>query len=99
MVNLWNRNISITPTAGKAAPNNSGRCVIQAPTSKPPLLPPAIANFAGRDQPKIVEQVSCLFWVGKIHPCPISNHFKPLLTFRLTASARRLQAKLLLDRA
>ena len=25
MVNLWKRNISSTPTAGSAAPNNSGR--------------------------------------------------------------------------
>ena len=37
--------MSITPTAGSAAPNRSGRCVIAAPTSRPPLLPPPIASF------------------------------------------------------
>ena len=44
MVNLWKRSISITPTAGSTAANNSGRCVRQAPTNSPPLLPPEIAN-------------------------------------------------------
>ena len=39
--------MSITPTAGRQAPNSSGRCVMQAPTSRPPLLPPWIASFAG----------------------------------------------------
>ncbi len=37
--------MSSTPTAGSAAPNRSGRCVRQAATSRPPLLPPAIASF------------------------------------------------------
>jgi hypothetical protein len=37
----------MTPTAGRHAPNNSGRCVITAPTSKPPLEPPWIASFFG----------------------------------------------------
>ena len=32
-----------TPTCGMATRNKSGRCVIQAPTSKPPLEPPTIA--------------------------------------------------------
>ena len=36
--------MSMTPTAGSAAPNSSGRCVIAAPTSRPPLLPPEIAS-------------------------------------------------------
>ena len=45
MVNLWNRSMSITPTAGKAAPNSSGRCVIAAPTSSPPFDPPAMAKL------------------------------------------------------
>ena len=40
MVNLWKRSMSITPTAGSAAPKRSGRCVMHAPTSRPPLLPP-----------------------------------------------------------
>jgi len=30
MVNLWKRNMSITPTAGRAAPNKSGRWMRQA---------------------------------------------------------------------
>ena len=37
--------MSITPTAGSAAPKRSGRCVIAAPTSRPPLLPPPIASL------------------------------------------------------
>src|ERR1051325_8243123 len=37
--------MSITPTAGNAAPNRSGRCVNAAPTNNPPLLPPPIASF------------------------------------------------------
>ncbi len=37
--------MSITPTAGSAAPNSSGRWFSTAPTSRPPLLPPAIASF------------------------------------------------------
>src|SRR5215510_9400833 len=45
MVNFWNRNISITPTSGTAAPKRSGRCVKHAPTSKPPLLAPLIASL------------------------------------------------------
>ena len=48
MVNLWKRSMSITPTAGRQAPNRSGRCVRQAPTSSPPLLPPSIASRCGR---------------------------------------------------
>ena len=47
MVNLWKRSMSITPTAGRAAPNSSGRWVMQAPTSSPPLLPPWIASSRG----------------------------------------------------
>ena len=37
--------MSSTPTVGNAAPNNSGRCVSAAPTSKPPLLRPLIASL------------------------------------------------------
>ena len=37
--------MSITPTAGIAAPNRSGRWFSTAPTSSPPLLPPKIASF------------------------------------------------------
>ncbi len=37
--------MSITPTAGSVAPNRSGRCVRQAPTSSPPLDRPEIASF------------------------------------------------------
>ena len=51
MVNLWKRSISITPTAGRAAPNSSGRWVRQAPTSSPPFEPPWIASLAGRGDP------------------------------------------------
>ena len=36
--------MSSTPTAGIAAATRSGRCVITAPTSRPPLLRPWIAN-------------------------------------------------------
>ncbi len=39
--------MSITPTAGRHAPNRSGRCVMHAPTSRPPLLPPWMASFSG----------------------------------------------------
>ena len=39
--------MSSTPTAGSAAPKSSGRCVMHAPTSSPPLLPPWIASFRG----------------------------------------------------
>ena len=38
--------MSCTPTAGKHTRYKSGRCVIQAPTNKPPLLRPLIANLA-----------------------------------------------------
>ena len=37
--------MSITPTAGSAAPKSSGRWVMQAPTSRPPFDPPAIASL------------------------------------------------------
>ena len=47
-VNLWKRSMSITPTAGRQAPNRSGRWVITAPTSRPPLLPPWMASLSGR---------------------------------------------------
>ena len=40
--------MSITPTAGRQAPNRSGRCVRHAPTSSPPLLPPWIASLSFR---------------------------------------------------
>jgi hypothetical protein len=46
MVNLWKRGISITPTWGIAATNNSGCCVIAAPISRPPLPPPLMASLA-----------------------------------------------------
>ena len=39
--------MSITPTAGRHAPKRSGRWVMHAPTSRPPLLPPAMASRAG----------------------------------------------------
>ena len=39
--------MSITPTAGSAAPKSSGRWVMQAPTSRPPFEPPAIASLGG----------------------------------------------------
>src|SRR5215471_18358816 len=67
MVNFWKRSMSMTPTFGKAAPKRSGRCVMTAPTSNPPLLPPPIASFgvdvnllsirycAGRDE--IIEHI------------------------------------------
>ena len=45
MVNFWKRSMSMTPTFGKVAPKRSGRCVMHAPTSNPPLLPPPIASF------------------------------------------------------
>ena len=35
------------PAAGRQAPKSSGRCVITAPTSSPPLLRPSIASLAG----------------------------------------------------
>ena len=38
--------MSITPTAGRQAPNSSGRWVITAPTSSPPLLPPWMASLS-----------------------------------------------------
>ena len=44
-MNFWKRSMSITPTAGIAAPNRSGRWFSTAPTSRPPLLPPKIASF------------------------------------------------------
>ena len=39
--------MSITPTAGSAAPKSSGRCVITAPMSSPPFDPPWIARRLG----------------------------------------------------
>src|SRR5438270_600957 len=39
--------MSMTPTAGSAARNNSGRCARQAPTRRPPLLPPPTASWFG----------------------------------------------------
>ena len=36
----------MTPTAGSAAANSSGRCVMAAPTNNPPLLPPLMASFS-----------------------------------------------------
>ena len=45
MVNLWKRSMSITPTAGRQAPNRSGRWVRQAPTSSPPFEPPLMASL------------------------------------------------------
>src|SRR2546429_519392 len=47
MVNFWKRSMSMTPTAGSAAPNRSGRWFSTAPISRPPLLPPEIASFFG----------------------------------------------------
>ena len=41
----WRARMSTTPTAGSAAAKRSGRWVIAAPTSNPPLLPPEIASF------------------------------------------------------
>lgn len=38
--------MSITPTAGNATAYRSGRWVMQAPTSRPPFDPPAIASFS-----------------------------------------------------
>src|SRR5690606_12181584 len=40
-----NRTMSITPTAGSAAPNRSGRWFRAAPTNRPPFDPPWIASF------------------------------------------------------
>ena len=37
----------MTPTAGSATANNSGRCSITAPTSRPPLLPPMMPSRLG----------------------------------------------------
>ena len=37
--------MSSTPTAGRQAPNRSGRWVMQAPTSNPPLEPPLMASL------------------------------------------------------
>src|SRR5664279_750240 len=37
--------MSMTPTAGSAAPKSSGRWVMQAPTSRPPLEPPWMASL------------------------------------------------------
>ena len=51
MVNLWKRSMSMTPTAGRQAPYRSGRWVMQAPTSRPPLEPPWIAKLLGEVQP------------------------------------------------
>src|SRR5262249_723771 len=48
MVNFWNRSMSITPTAGSAAPIRSGRWGITAPTSRPPFEPPWMARREGR---------------------------------------------------
>ena len=39
--------MSSTPTCGMAAPKSSGRCVMHAPTSSPPLLPPWMAVRCG----------------------------------------------------
>ena len=36
--------MSITPTLGRATAATSGRWVIAAPTSRPPLLPPCSAS-------------------------------------------------------
>src|SRR4051812_21610375 len=55
-VNLWKRSMSSTPTSGTAAPNSSGCCVRQAPTSNPPLDPPLIAIFDGFDHPEVCSQ-------------------------------------------
>ena len=62
--------MSITPTAGSAAPKRSGRWVMQAPTSRPPLDPPADRQLGRRrvlvrDQPlgrgdEVVEDVLLL---------------------------------------
>jgi hypothetical protein len=41
------RVVSITPTAGTAAANRSGRSVIARPTKMPPALPPLIASRCG----------------------------------------------------
>ncbi len=37
----------MTPTAGIAAANSSGRCSITAPTSSPPLEPPIMPRRSG----------------------------------------------------
>ena len=47
-VNRWKRSMSITPTAGSAAPKSSGRWFSTAPTSSPPFEPPAMASREGR---------------------------------------------------
>ena len=39
--------MSITPTAGSATANRSGRCCSTAPTSRPPFEPPMMPSFAG----------------------------------------------------
>jgi len=44
----WIIDGAITPTPGKQAPNNSGRCVITAPTNKPPLLRPRCSSAGAR---------------------------------------------------
>ncbi len=46
-MNLLKRSMSMTPTPGSAAAKSSGRCVIVAPTSSPPLLRPPIASLLG----------------------------------------------------
>src|SRR5262245_28869627 len=43
--------MSITPTSGTQAPYRSGRCVMHAPTSRPPFEPPLIASRPVRVQP------------------------------------------------
>ena len=47
MVNLSKRSMSMTPTCATTAPKRSGRWSSQAATSRPPLLPPEMASFAG----------------------------------------------------
>ena len=51
IVNLWNRNMSITPTLLITAPNSCGSCCEQAATNNPPFDPPWIAslNYEGYD--------------------------------------------------
>ena len=38
--------MSSSGTSHTTAPNNSGRCTMHAPTSRPPLLPPLIPSCA-----------------------------------------------------
>ena len=45
IVNLWNRNMSITPTLLITAPNSCGSCCEQAATNNPPFDPPWIASL------------------------------------------------------